>query len=215
MIHAAPTKVTEKTLEPTLHTAQVQIVTKTAFETGVPLTRLVRINLPRVKKENAGLSLAPVDPPNRRAKDHVGKKAEITATAAWPIEPEDLCRRDRNLENTVPAISKRKSWSFRHAVKIVMDGVDARRVLVASLLELVERPKRIRANGIARRAVALHRLAAQVFQEFLGPNDILTKLGTALKRYADMLISVARQLVAGNRRWRARDVGSARPPSQA
>jgi len=77
-----------------------------------------------------------------------------------------------------------------------MDGIDARRVLVASLLELVERPKRIRANGIARRAVALHRLAAQVFQEFLGPNDILAKLSTALTRYANMLLSVACQLVA-------------------
>jgi hypothetical protein len=78
----------------------------------------------------------------------------------------------------------REARRVGHAVVVVPDRVDARAVAVAGARQRVEGPQVACADGKARRAVALHRLTGEVFEQLLGAVDVVEEGFASLRSLA-------------------------------
>src|SRR4029079_15626688 len=111
----------------------------------------------------------------------IGIEPAIAAAARRPVAAEAAQSGDRNFHKlAVGEGIKSETRLLGNAVKIVVYGESAGTVLVAGLVQDIQRPKISAANGKGGGAIAVDGDAAYVFQHRLGARHIGEELGARL-----------------------------------
>ena len=156
---------------------------------------LLGVDFPRMEIEDGGTLVERVDTADRPAAEFIRCQAEVPAATGRQVAPEQAGRGDRDLEQAGARLVG-EAWCVGHAVVVVLHRVDAGAVAVAGFEQHVEGPEVAHADREARRAVAQHGLAAQVFEQRLGALHVVGKDLARLLAGALVAIAVAREFVA-------------------
>lgn len=189
-------KVPQQAFQAGLHAGQIQVVAEAGLERNAALPRLVRVDFPRMKVEDARLPVRLIDVAHAPTPKDVGQQPEVSASATRQVSSRDVHGRNGNLQQCRRVLwPEGKTRRIGHAIKVVMDRVDARAVGEAAVLQHLERPEIAGTDGIAGGAVAQNFSSADVFQQRLGTPHIVTELGWILLGDADMRHAMTGQLV--------------------
>src|SRR5579875_1209810 len=195
-VHAIETEIAQQPLTPRRRALEVDVMAHAVLQRHAGHPRLFGIDFPRMEIEHAGGAILPVDAPKSTPEHRVLQQAEITAAAARPIASPQPYRGHRHFEHAGAPGEEREARRRRHAVQVMMDGHDAGAVPIAGLAQFVMRPEGGRADRIAGCAVAVHRRAADVFEQVFGAGDALAELVARDVRQALVTETMACDLMA-------------------
>src|SRR6185437_3561452 len=194
-IHPVEPEVTQQPSHTWRHALQVQIVARAVPQRDARHPRLAGIDLPGVEIENGRTPLLAIDTLEPTTEQRIGQQPEKSAAAARPVASPQSHRRGRHFQQSGRARDERKPRCLRHPVQVVPDRNDAGTVLIACFAKFLVRPQGGGTDGPTRRTIAVHRRAADVFQQLLGTNDAFAELSAIDLREPLVPESMTRNLV--------------------
>src|SRR5580693_2461538 len=136
---------------------------------------LCRIDLPRMGIKDAGL-VRRIDPIQISLRGPVGEEAKITTACTGNILPEQAAGGERELPKHSGARSERVPRCIGRAIEVMADGVKARTIGVALLLQDLVCPRRLGTNRKSGSAVPSFCRSGDVLDSAFCAANIFTKV---------------------------------------